>query len=192
MPATVDLERCDGCKGRKEKGTSACVEECPMECIRLVKDELGTAPHGRAQHAEVNADECSECETCVDVCEQGAISMGATGAAETQTQEETNRLIVQIVRYKSGLSDEQVLEQYQARSSQNLAVKGLIQKYYLRFQMTGEYGAIYLWESEEALKEFRESELARSIPEALQIQGMSDVATAEVVLVLRPNMIEPK
>ena len=101
-------------------------------------------------------------------------------------------MIVQIVRYKSGLSDEQVLEQYQARSSQNLAVKGLIQKYYLRFPMTSEHGAIYLWESEEALTEFRESELARIIPDVLQIQGTSDVATAEVVLVLRPNIIESK
>lgn len=26
MGVLVDLEKCDGCKGRKEKGTSACVE----------------------------------------------------------------------------------------------------------------------------------------------------------------------
>ena len=26
MPAAVDLEKCDGCKGRKEKGMSMCVE----------------------------------------------------------------------------------------------------------------------------------------------------------------------
>ncbi|MGC9445294.1 MAG: 4Fe-4S binding protein [Candidatus Methanospirareceae archaeon] len=192
MPATVDLEKCNGCKGRKEPGTSACVEECPMECIYLVEDDPSTAPHGRAQHAVVHADECSECETCVDVCEQGAISMGEIGAVEAQTEEAANRLIVQIVRYKSGLSDEQVLEQYQARSSQNLAVKGLIQKYYLSFPTTGEHGAIYLWESEEALQEFRESELARSIPDVLQIQGTSDVETAEVVMVLRPDMMVPK
>ena len=36
MPAVVDLEKCDGCLGRKEKGTSACVEECPVECIRYM------------------------------------------------------------------------------------------------------------------------------------------------------------
>ena len=75
MPAVVDLEKCDGCKGRKEKETSMCVEECPVECISLVEDDPGTAPHGREQHAVVNAEECTECEICVDVCEQGAISM---------------------------------------------------------------------------------------------------------------------
>ena len=46
-----------------------------MECISLVEDDPGTAPHGREQHAVVNAEECTECEICVDVCEQGAISM---------------------------------------------------------------------------------------------------------------------
>lgn len=159
-----------------------------MECIYLVEDDPRTAPHGRAQHAVIHADECSECETCIDVCEEGAISMGEIEAAAAQPPEEAaNSLIVQIVRYTSGLSDEQVLEQYQVRSSQNRAVKGLIQKYYLRFPTTGEHGAIYLWESEEALKEFRESELARSIPNVLQIQGTSDVETAEVVMVLRPQ-----
>ena len=75
MPAVVDLEKCDGCKGRKEKGTSMRVEECPVACVSLVEDDPGTAPHGREQHAVVNAEECTECEICVDVCEQGAISM---------------------------------------------------------------------------------------------------------------------
>jgi len=75
MPAAVDLEKCDGCKGRKEKGMSMCVEECPVECISLVEDDPSTAPHGREQHAVVNAEECTECEICVDVCEQGTISM---------------------------------------------------------------------------------------------------------------------
>jgi heme-degrading monooxygenase HmoA len=86
------------------------------------------------------------------------------------------------------LPDEQVLEMYHVRAPQYRALKGLIQKYYLRFQTTGEHGALYLWESEEALKEFRESELARTIPNAYQIKGASDVAMAEVVMALRPNV----
>jgi NAD-dependent dihydropyrimidine dehydrogenase PreA subunit len=76
MTAIVDLDKCDGCKGRKEKGTSACVEDCAVECISLVEeDDPSSAPHEREQHAVINAEECTDCETCIDVCEQGAISM---------------------------------------------------------------------------------------------------------------------
>jgi heme-degrading monooxygenase HmoA len=96
-------------------------------------------------------------------------------------------MIVQIVHFKSALSDKEVLQRYQARAPRYRATKGLKQKYYLRFPETGEHGAVYVWESEEALKEFREGELARSIPETYQVQGASDRTTAEVVLVLRPE-----
>jgi len=76
MGVLIDLEKCDGCKAAgKEKGTSNCVEECAVECITLVEDDPSTAPHGREQHAVVNNEECTDCEACVDVCEQGAVSM---------------------------------------------------------------------------------------------------------------------
>jgi NAD-dependent dihydropyrimidine dehydrogenase PreA subunit len=77
MGILIDLEKCNGCleiEG-KEKGTSNCLEECAVECITLVEDDPSTAPHGREQHAEVNNEECTDCEACVDACEQGAISM---------------------------------------------------------------------------------------------------------------------
>jgi heme-degrading monooxygenase HmoA len=96
-------------------------------------------------------------------------------------------MIVQLVRFKSGLSEENVLETYQARVPRYRTLKGLIQKYYLRFPTTGEYGAVYVWESEEAMKEFRESELGRTISTAYQVQGVADAETAEVVLLLRPD-----
>jgi len=77
MPVAVDLEKCNGCMDieGKEKGTSNCVEECPVECISLVEDDPGSAPHGREQHAVINNEECTDCEVCIDVCEQGALSM---------------------------------------------------------------------------------------------------------------------
>ncbi len=76
MPTYVDLEKCDGCKSLgKEKGTSACLEECPVECITLVEDDPSTAPLGRYQHAVINNEECTDCEVCIDVCEQKAIYM---------------------------------------------------------------------------------------------------------------------
>jgi heme-degrading monooxygenase HmoA len=94
-------------------------------------------------------------------------------------------MIVQIVRFKSGLSDEKVLTTYEARAPRYRALKGLIQKYYLRFPETSEHGAVYIWESEADLKEFRESDLGRTISTSYQIQGEADVQMAEVVMMLR-------
>jgi heme-degrading monooxygenase HmoA len=96
-------------------------------------------------------------------------------------------MIAQIIRFKSGLSDEQVLRMYEARAPWYRALRGLRQKYYLRFPETGEHGMIYPWESEAALKEFRESELGRTISPAYRIQGASDVRMVEVVLTLHPD-----
>ncbi|MEJ2697341.1 MAG: hypothetical protein P8013_11910 [Candidatus Sulfobium sp.] len=95
-------------------------------------------------------------------------------------------MIIQIVRFKSGLSDEEVVTTYEARAPRYRALKGLKQKYYLRFPGTGEHGAVYVWESEADLEEFRESELGRTISTAYKVQGSADVHTAEVVMTLRP------
>ena len=96
-------------------------------------------------------------------------------------------MVVQIVRFKSELPDEEVVKTYEARAPQYRALKGLVQKYYLRFAGTGEHGAVYLWESEAALKEFQESELRRTIPSAYKVQGTPDIQTAELIMPLRPR-----
>lgn len=87
-------------------------------------------------------------------------------------------MIVQIVRFKSGLAVEEVKRVYEARAGQYRALRGLLQKYYLTFPATQEHGAVYLWESEEALERFRESQLARTISTAYQVQGPTDVQVA--------------
>lgn len=96
-------------------------------------------------------------------------------------------MLAQVVRFKSGLSDEEILETYALRASRYRKVQGLIQKYYMRFPGTDEYGAVYLWDSEDDLRRFRESDLARTIPEAYRVQGAPDVQVAEVVMVLHPH-----
>lgn len=96
-------------------------------------------------------------------------------------------MIVQIVRFKSGLTHEQLMKIAEERAPQYRALKGLVQKYYLKCEGAGEYGAVYLWESEAALNEFRESELFRTIPAAYQAQGQPEVQTAELVMTLRPG-----
>lgn len=84
-------------------------------------------------------------------------------------------MVIQIVRFRSRLSSREVLQIYEARAPQYRALPGLLQKYYLRFPATGEHGAVYLWDTQEALTRFRQSDLAGSIPEAYQIQGGTDV-----------------
>jgi len=96
-------------------------------------------------------------------------------------------MIARIVRFKSGLLDERVLELCEARAPRYRALKGLRQKYYLKFPGAGEHGAVYLWESEEALQEFRVSELGQTISTAYEIQGAIDIRVASLVMTLRPD-----
>jgi heme-degrading monooxygenase HmoA len=94
-------------------------------------------------------------------------------------------MIVQIVRFRSVLPEEEILRMYEARARRYRETPGLARKFYLRYPETGEHGAVYLWESEEALAEFRASDLARTIPETYRVQDAPDVQLAEVVLTLR-------
>lgn len=98
-------------------------------------------------------------------------------------------MIVQIVRFKSALSAEEAQRMYEARAPQYRALPGLLQKYYLRFPTTQEYGAVYLWESESALKRFRESQLARTISSAYKVEGPTEFHVADVVMTLHPDSI---
>ena len=60
---------------------------------------------------------------------------------------------------------------FEDRADRYLSVRGLVEKIYLRYRATGEYGAVYVWESEQALAEFRESDLGRTIGDAYRVEG---------------------
>ena len=94
-------------------------------------------------------------------------------------------MIVQFVKYRTGLSEQEALETISKRAARYEALPGLLQKVYIREQDTGEYGGIYFWKDEEAMKEFRESDLARTIKDAYQVDGDARVELFEVVSVLR-------
>jgi heme-degrading monooxygenase HmoA len=100
---------------------------------------------------------------------------------------EGTAMIVQIVRFQSGLDPEEVQRKYEARAPLYRALPGLIQKYYPRYPATSEHGAVYLWESEEALEEFRRSDLGRTIADTYQVQGTPETRVGAVVLTLRPE-----
>jgi heme-degrading monooxygenase HmoA len=96
-------------------------------------------------------------------------------------------MIVQVVKYKTGLSDAEAAKTIAQRAPQYEELSGLRQKLYIREPKTGEYGGIYVWEDEDSMREFRESDLAATIPDAYRVEGDPRVEVFEVVSVLRPE-----
>jgi heme-degrading monooxygenase HmoA len=82
-------------------------------------------------------------------------------------------MLVSVVRFRSRLADELVQAKFEDRAQRYRDVPGLVEKIYVQFRKTGEIGAIYLWDSEEALMAFRESELARTIADGVSGGGGS-------------------
>jgi quinol monooxygenase YgiN len=93
--------------------------------------------------------------------------------------------ILQVTKYKSGLADEEVLHLMQERAPRFREVAGLIQKYYFKDQETGEFGAVYVWESQAAMQQFRQTDLAQGMNEAYKIEGDKRVEILDLQLVLR-------
>ena len=104
-------------------------------------------------------------------------------------------MIIQTVKFKSGVSEVEVRRIMEDRAPQFRALPGLLQKYYVREADSGEYSGIYLWDGEESLRSFRGSELARSIPAAYRVVGQPRVETFEVLFPLRtsqPDVASPQ
>jgi heme-degrading monooxygenase HmoA len=96
-------------------------------------------------------------------------------------------MVIRLVRFKSALSHEDVLELYAERAPRYRKLSGLLQKYYVRDRKTGEHGAVYLWDSMESMKEFEDSELSRTIAEAYKIVGEPRIEILDLVYILRPE-----
>jgi putative monooxygenase ydhR len=75
---------------------------------------------------------------------------------------------VLFVRTKSSLSAEEFERRLAERRPRFREVPGLVQKIYGRDGEAGDLCGIYFFESEDALAEFRETELARTIPIAYE------------------------
>ncbi|WP_167615328.1 antibiotic biosynthesis monooxygenase family protein [Maribellus sediminis] len=86
--------------------------------------------------------------------------------------------IMQIVRLKTKLSEEEMLKIAHEREPLFKAIPGLVQKYYVKMGNPGEFGGIYIWDSRESLTEFRQSELAATIAKAY---GATEPPSVEIV-----------
>jgi hypothetical protein len=95
-------------------------------------------------------------------------------------------MIASLVRFRSDLTDEDVQRRFEERADRYRELPGLVQKIYLRFRETGQFGALYVWDSEQSLAAFRETELARTIPVAYVVTEPPLSELADVCLVVEP------
>lgn len=94
--------------------------------------------------------------------------------------------IMLIVRgLTSDLSPEELTKRYQERMPQFRAIPGLIQKYYAMDPNTNEMAGIYLWDSEESLAAYLESDLRKTIPEAYELTAPPTIERFDLVDTLR-------
>ncbi len=94
-------------------------------------------------------------------------------------------MIIQIIKFQSNLSLEEVQKITQERAAEFRGVPGLVQKYYFRSEKPGEYGGVYIWDSRESLAAFRDSELAATIPQAYKLHRPPEVEVYEVAFTLQ-------
>jgi len=80
-------------------------------------------------------------------------------------------MFIHFVRFKTQLPEEEVRRIMEERAPRfRHEVPGLVQKYYGYEQESGAYCGCYIFETEESRRAFRESELARTIPDAYQAE----------------------
>jgi len=94
-------------------------------------------------------------------------------------------MILQIIKLKSNLPEEELLKRAREREPHFNAISGLLQKYYVKIGQPGQYGGIYVWDSPASLRSYQESDLAKSIPEAYEIVEAPSIESMEILFQLR-------
>lgn len=94
-------------------------------------------------------------------------------------------MIIVTVNFETSLSEEEALKIAKDRLPMFLDVPGLVQKYYLKGAKPNEYTGVYFWDSMESMLNFRESDLAKSIPAAYKVKGQPRIEVGNVFLQLR-------
>lgn len=94
-------------------------------------------------------------------------------------------MILQMVKLKSALPEEELMKRAKEREPQFKAIPGLLQKYYVKLDEPGLYGGVYIWDSKESLMAFKESDLAKSIPKAYEVVEPPNIEVMNVLFQLR-------
>jgi len=95
------------------------------------------------------------------------------------------RVMVIVRGLKSKLPFEELERRYQERMPQFRALPGLIQKYYSYDPETEELAGIYLWDSEESVAAYLESDLRKTIPAAYELIAPPRIERYPLVAELR-------
>jgi heme-degrading monooxygenase HmoA len=99
----------------------------------------------------------------------------------------TRPSVLLIVRgLKSKLSRREFERRYKERLPRFREAPGLIQKYYVHDESSGEWAGIYVWDSEESLEAYLRSDLRKTIAEAYELIEPPRVERFAIVDVLRP------
>ena len=93
---------------------------------------------------------------------------------------------VLFVRAKSKLDPAELEKRLLERRPRFLEVPGLVQKIYGRDESTGDVCGIYFFEDRKALADFRETELAKTIPTAYEVSEIR-IETYEMLYPLHPD-----
>lgn len=94
-------------------------------------------------------------------------------------------MILQMVKLKSALPEEELMKRAKEREPEFKAIPGLLQKYYVKLDEPGHYGGVYIWDSKESLMAFKESDLAKSIPKAYEVVEPPNIEVMNVLFQLR-------
>ena len=93
--------------------------------------------------------------------------------------------VVLLVRLRSPLPADDLKRRYTERMPEFRDVPGLLQKYYTYNKSTNEWGGLYVWDSEESLQGYLESDLRKTIASAYEAEGAPRIERLEIVDVLR-------
>ena len=94
-------------------------------------------------------------------------------------------MIIANVKFETALTDEQAMEIAKERLPMFLDIPGLIQKYYVKNAEPNVWTGVYIWDSVESMKNYRETDLAKSIPAAYQVKGAPQIEVNNVPMTLR-------
>lgn len=94
-------------------------------------------------------------------------------------------MLAQLIKFKTRLAEAEAQAIATERAPEFRAIPTLVQKYYLKLGEPNCFAGFYLWELAQALAEFRQSELARTIPSVYRIDGAPEITIGEVMFPLR-------